>query len=152
MDSYTHRSLLYRNRIRILLLDPASSFNALLCCSLIEVDLDSEPCYEALSYAWGSAEGTCPLSCEGRALLITPNCESALRHLRLKRRKRRLWVDAICIDQKSTSERESQVEIMDEVFGKASQVLIWLGKSDKNTALTFGYLRTLHALYWEPFS
>ena len=43
---------------------------------------------------------------------ITPNCESALRRLRLDADVRRLWVDSICIDQNSLDERSQQVALM----------------------------------------
>lgn len=39
-----------------------------------------------------------------------------------------LWVDAICIDQKNLREKESQVSMMDSVFGGAEKVVVWLGK------------------------
>jgi Heterokaryon incompatibility protein (HET) len=153
MQPYAHQTLSAQSSIRILTLEPASDFNAPLRCRLTDVNLNREEIsYEALSYVWGSATGTNSLSCEGQELLITPNCESALRHLRFKSRDRNLWVDAVCIDQKSTSEREQQVKMMGDVFGKATQVLIWLGDSNSKTALAFAYLRTLYAWYWLPFS
>jgi hypothetical protein len=152
MQHYAYQPLSAQS-IRVLTLKPASDFNAPLRCRLTNVNLNREEIsYEALSYVWASKTGTNPLSCEGRELLITPNCESALRHLRFKCRDRNLWVDAICIDQKSISEREHQVKMMGDVFGKATQVLIWLGDSNSETALAFAYLRTLYAWYWLPFS
>ena len=88
--------------------------------------------YEALSYVWGSSVGTVPIVCNKKALLVTPSCESALRHLRLKDRTRVLWVDSICIDQDNTAEsireRNILVASMGEIYAKASSTLCWLGE------------------------
>lgn len=44
-----------------------------------------------------------------------------------------IWIDAISIDQSSTSERASQVSIMDRIYRQAKKVLIWLGDEDSLT-------------------
>jgi hypothetical protein len=38
-----------------------------------------------------------------------------------------LWIDALCIDQSDGEERAHQVGIMSEIFGRADQVISWLG-------------------------
>uniref|UniRef100_A0A0B7KR48 Heterokaryon incompatibility domain-containing protein n=1 Tax=Bionectria ochroleuca TaxID=29856 RepID=A0A0B7KR48_BIOOC len=68
-----------------------------------------------------------PILCKGRRLLVTPNCESALRHLHHKLTPRLLWIDAICINQKSTDEKNYQVQLMGEIYARAERVIIWLG-------------------------
>lgn len=40
-----------------------------------------------------------------------------------------LWVDAICIDQESISERNHQAQRMKEVYSQARMVITWLGPS-----------------------
>ena len=40
-----------------------------------------------------------------------------------------LWIDALCIDQSDARERTHQVKIMSEIFGRADQVISWLGPS-----------------------
>jgi hypothetical protein len=64
---------------------------------------------------------------EGRGLKITPNLEEALRHLRLPDKTRSLWADSICINQEDAEERGHQVAMMDQIYSKARQVLIYLG-------------------------
>jgi Heterokaryon incompatibility protein (HET) len=59
---------------------------------------------------------------------VTTNLESALRHLRLKNDARRLWIDAICINQSDILERNHQVKNMKSIYSAASKVLAWLGK------------------------
>lgn len=93
------------------------------------VHIEAAPSYEALSYTWG----TPPPQRESTATQfdyysITPNLYRALRRLRRTSQVRTLWVDAVCINQADTAERASQVSIMGEIYGQASNVLIWLGE------------------------
>lgn len=83
--------------------------------------------YEALSYVWGSPAGSRPITVDGQSLPITNNCEEALRHLRLPAKARRLWVDAICINQKKVLEKNDQVKLMGDIYRAAKQTIVWLG-------------------------
>ncbi|KAF2204554.1 hypothetical protein GQ43DRAFT_146464 [Delitschia confertaspora ATCC 74209] len=38
-----------------------------------------------------------------------------------------LWIDAICIDQENEDEKTVQVSFMDEIYSKATNVIVWLG-------------------------
>ena len=135
-ESYHHLRLKSPRSIRVLTLLPSSDFKAPLKVSLNEISLDAVlspiPPYEALSYVWGSSTSDRPLTCDGKLLLVTPNCESALRHLREAGHPRDLWIDAICIDQdggtESMRERNAQVALMGEVYNKATHTLCWLGE------------------------
>lgn len=141
--AFRHQRLSSRRCIRLLNLLPETEFCADLETTLYEVNLDTisdtreDTHYEALSYVWGSTVGTLPITCDSMTLLITPNCESALRHLRLKNRPRALWVDAICIDQErgeaSVLERNAQVAMMGEIYSKATHTLCWLGPGNAFT-------------------
>ncbi|KAM6513796.1 hypothetical protein FALCPG4_015009 [Fusarium falciforme] len=42
-----------------------------------------------------------------------------------------LWIDALCINQNDERERSQQVSMMDEIYSRASRVLIWLGSLGK---------------------
>lgn len=132
-----HHDHLHTDRsIRTLELVPSESHGAVLEVLLQEISLDSvladNSTYEALSYVWGSPTGTRPIICNGEVLKVTPNCEAALRRLRLPDRSRVLWVDAICIDQSSSEngqrERSTQVPMMGEIYNKASRTICWLGE------------------------
>jgi hypothetical protein len=50
--------------------------------------------------------------------------------LRLPDGPRRLWVDAICINQGDTPEREAQVSIMHRIFSTATDVIAWIGEDN----------------------
>lgn len=112
--------------IRLLILRPGS-FDDSIHCQLEKVSLSAGHAYEALSYVWGNASDTSPMSLEGVPYHITKNLECALRYLRHKGSPRVLWVDAVCIDQRNTQERNAQVIRMKYVYEQATQVVIWLG-------------------------
>lgn len=140
-EAYRHRRLTTPRSIRVLTLNPSPIFTTPLEARLTEISLDSISSltlpYEALSYVWGSPTGDRPLRCDNKLLLVTSNCESALRHLREAERARTLWVDAICIDQgdgdESVRERNGQVALMGEVYHRAARTLCWLGEGTKFT-------------------
>jgi Heterokaryon incompatibility protein (HET) len=66
------------------------------------------PDFKALSYAWGDPHETTKIMVSNRAFASTINLELALQHLRFEDRPRRLWVDAICINQDDKEERTAQ--------------------------------------------
>lgn len=129
--TFQYHPLAGPRNIRILLLEPARKFDAPIQCSFQELNLAeisaNDGQYEALSYQWGAPTGTRPIRCEGATILVTPNCEQALLHLRWKRKVRRLWIDAICINQASVQEKNVQVPMMGDVYSCASQTVMWLG-------------------------
>ena len=45
-----------------------------------------------------------------------------------------LWVDAVCINQADTNERNAQVAIMKYIYSNATQVVIWLGEENRRTS------------------
>jgi hypothetical protein len=59
--------------------------------------------------------------------MITPSLEDALRHLRLLGRDRRLWIDAICINQQDLTERREQVGYMRQIYSNCTSDILWLG-------------------------
>ncbi|KAM0354803.1 hypothetical protein ACHAPU_000627 [Fusarium lateritium] len=143
---YKHQPLSHRS-IRVLRLQPAPRFESQLRCRLVPVCLDEKPQYWALSYTWGTDPPSLPIFCvDGQSialLRITPNCASALRHLRDDREDRTLWVDGICIDQTSMEERSSQVALMGEIYTDAARVVVWLGESDGSSNQAISLLQQI---------
>jgi hypothetical protein len=114
-------------------------------CDLRVIDLDSEnhPPFAALSYVWGveAAEGHF-VTCGGFTLRVTPNCQSALRHLRDKLGKFTIWIDAICINQQDECEKMNQISLMGDVYSKAETMYVWLGEGNDATNRAMAYLAT----------
>lgn len=118
--------------IRILELHPGPS-DAPLICNLEDQLIDEQP-YEALSYVWGNSTHVAFVTCiedgnEGR-LGIGKALEIALIAFRLADKKRRIWIDALCINQNDVVERQSQVRLMGTIYSKAEHVLCWIGPFD----------------------
>lgn len=115
-------------------------------CNLVTTPLEFAPPYEALSYTWGDPNKTTSLSIGKYTLKIRSNLDIALRHLRKPNHPtskatesdfRRLWIDALCINQDEIQERNQQVLLMYKIYQKAEQVPIWLGEEsdDSNLAM-----------------
>ncbi|KAI4157735.1 MAG: hypothetical protein LQ342_008053 [Letrouitia transgressa] len=90
-------------------------------------NVESPPPFEALSYTWGSNFVDTPLYSVNGNLPIRANLDAALRSLRLPSQARRLWVDAICINQEDIQERTRQVQYMRLIYKRATRVIVWLG-------------------------
>ena len=87
------------------------------------------PGYEAISYTWGGQQPLVPILIGGRALLVTENCDQAIRRMLRRRPHKRLWIDGACIDQASAPERSQQVRLMGDIYERARRVNVWLGPS-----------------------
>jgi hypothetical protein len=59
-------------------------------------------------------------------IYIKPTIHKALLALRFKHRVRRVWIDAVCINQLDSGEKSIQVRNMSTVYRLALRVLIWL--------------------------
>jgi len=117
--------------IRLLRLFPAASFDENIKCELFNTTLDAKNRvgFEALSYTWGDPKPTSPITLHGKPHYIAKNLEVVLRHLRYPERERTLWVDALCINQSNTSEKNHQVLQMKDVYGGGAQrIVVWLGQ------------------------
>jgi hypothetical protein len=73
------------NEIRLVTLAPSSNFNASIYCELRNASLNEALEYEALSYVWGDSSDALKkkIYLQQQTFWMTPNLESALRHLRL---------------------------------------------------------------------
>jgi hypothetical protein len=113
--------------IRLISLHPGN-WDDDICCTTKVVSLDSRPHYEALSYAWGDLEDTTRIFIDDHPFQATRNLESALRYLRKSAEPRKLWVDALSIDQRNQSEKSWQVNIMGQIYSSCTQAILWVGK------------------------
>lgn len=122
--------------IRILRVKAGSRRTA-IHCTLEHVSLQDDCLldYEALSYCWGNAAARAQVLLDGRVVDVPESSEEALRNLRLPKKDRTLWIDAICINQSDDEERGSQVALMGEIYRSATRTAIWLGEADDTTEL-----------------
>lgn len=120
--------------IRILELQPGASAKSSLSCRVVVQDIQGKS-YEALSYVWGDPTPTAFVNCtddtdvDNHGVVgVGVNLDKVLRAFwPAGDQPRRIWIDAICINQGDLDERQSQVRMMGHVFGNAERVLCWLG-------------------------
>ncbi|PMD41283.1 HET-domain-containing protein, partial [Hyaloscypha variabilis F] len=109
--------------------------------------------YEALSWCWGKAAANQVLRIHNGygvfGLRISSNLKNALRALRGTTGVRRLWIDAVCINQQDVRERNQQVARMDKIYGHASNVCIWLGEGDEDSKLALDFIKENLSNAWE---
>jgi Heterokaryon incompatibility protein (HET) len=132
----THaESLLYQDvlllpgpaSIRIIILE-RGNFEDDISCRLQAATLELGTEYEALSYVWGDPKETFEIQLNNYKFQARTNLVAALHYLRQKDSDRRLWVDALCINQNDKEEQAEQVNLMTQIYEKAQRVVVWLGE------------------------
>ena len=120
-----------------------------MICKFEETSLDSNPwpAYEALSYVWGDSPITSTIRIQHGNIAypfkVSKTLDSALRRLRNRNGERRLWVDALCINQKNPDERSAQVKRMRHIYHRASNVCVWLGEQSEDSDCVFHFIEGL---------
>jgi hypothetical protein len=100
-----------------------------LVLSLEVVQLDNGPMmdYDAISYRWDiQANIELNNSTELHTYYLTEGHRQIIQDLRYTDHARRIWIDAICIDQGNIIERSQQIQLMRLIYTKACHVCIWL--------------------------
>jgi hypothetical protein len=111
--------------------------DGVLHCTLIETEPENTD-FESLSNSRGPYEADPPLTkCNGIDFGVRSNLYHAL--LELQKSPSHIlpvWIDAICINQNDTAEKEmQQLPLMRQIYKQAKLVLVWLGKDDKHSDL-----------------
>jgi hypothetical protein len=157
------------DELRLVKLQPRCS-SSHIEIEITHAPYSAPPAYEALSYVWGSSERThhvivktfsdflyefvartSPVErqqellqrVQPRHLPISRNLLVALEHLRLRKKPRLLWIDAICINQDDIPERSEQVNKMGSIYSKARRVVLWLGEEADDSTLALATLKAL---------
>lgn len=141
-----------RRHIRLLYLSPSDETD-IIRCRLQIVSLDDGPEFEALSYAWGDDNNPRAIELDGQPVQVTQNLYGALKHLRLDENERTLWIDALCIDQSNDKEKNHQVALMRQIYGKASLVVVWLREGWDGSDQAMQFIQKLgddHTLHLDP--
>lgn len=129
-------------QIRILLVRPGKEDQRIVCEHEI-VSLEKPGEFEAVSYCWGQRDNSREITLNGTPFRISSSLESTLRYLRQAIDSRRLWIDAISIDQKQNEEKLHQVAQMRSIYESASQVLVWLGPPSDNSDAGFDLMEKI---------
>lgn len=138
--------------VRLLRPEPACLPGAYgtLRIELLEVHVDTEAPYDALSYAWGdpgsigARDRRIVVRTEGgsRELLVYRPLELALLHLAADSSvKLPLFIDQISINQDDKLEKSHQVRLMRDIYARCSRTVVWLGPATRASRLYFDYAR-----------
>jgi Heterokaryon incompatibility protein (HET) len=110
-----------------------------VCCEIKHDNLSSPEPYHAVSYAWGVSQTTFRIKLNGESILIRENMFMFLKSMAEMNPKgyRRLWIDALCIDQSNIEEKNQQVPQMGRIYSSAESVIIWLGPASDKSHIAF---------------
>jgi hypothetical protein len=116
-----------------------------LVAQLAHSVMHDDVAYHALSYTWGSNDDQAiyPILLNGQRFMIRKNLDRCLRELRHESSKINVWIDAVCIDQNSVSERNRQIPRMLEIYEAADVVITWLGEPDECSDIAIELLEEL---------
>ncbi|SMR59772.1 unnamed protein product [Zymoseptoria tritici ST99CH_3D1] len=96
---------------------------------------DARRKYTAISYTWGAEASTKQIIINGVRRIVRWNCWYALRQMRCADTKVPYWIDSICIDQTSDSEKANQVRLMGFIYSQADSVAVSLGETGEDQDL-----------------
>ncbi|KAK4169920.1 HET-domain-containing protein [Cladorrhinum sp. PSN259] len=133
MGRYAYFTLPEKGWLRILVIQPSPNRNDIVRASLLHCPIDAleKEGYETLSYCWGTDKKSIPIEVDGAEFLVRPPLHTALLRLRHATQPRRMWIDAICINQGDITERSNQVAQMRDVYSRATRVVVWLGDGER---------------------
>ncbi|CAN9475080.1 unnamed protein product [Alternaria alternata] len=133
---YKHQEL-RQNQIRLL---TTKWINGSIEIEIDQYTLTEDLDYDAISYVWGSAPASVTVKCNHRPLVVTSTALEMLEYLhryQTNTTARKIWIDAICINQEDKEEKAAQVPLMREIYSKARAVVLWMGRSTPETDVFF---------------
>lgn len=84
-----------------------------------------------LSYVWGSGANRLSIKASNATFRITNNLHHFFEQVRHPVERVELrgpyWVDAVCINQRDSHEKNSQMTMMDDMYRHAREGVLWLG-------------------------
>ena len=127
------------DQIRVLKLLPGRHD---IFCTIEEADIDFVSAdYEALSYCWGDKnQSKHTIWINVHPFEVLSNLYAALAQLRDYKSSRKLWANAICINQvgkEGTAEKSVQIPLMDRIYHQAARVVVWLGAAENSSDEVF---------------
>lgn len=100
--------------------------------SLEDFAVASAPPYDAISYTWGPPFPERTIWIAGQRLVVRESCNRVLAQISQLGASKYAWIDAVCINQCDTPERNSQVAMMDSIYRNAQKVLACLDSADED--------------------
>jgi hypothetical protein len=99
-----------------------------LALSINSFTLDEAPPFTAVSYTWGDPAPLAEILLNGKRTTITISLDRALKRIITWKSNLYLWADGLCINQLDVSERNTQVRLMGDIYGRAEYTAAYLGE------------------------
>ncbi|KAK4447076.1 heterokaryon incompatibility protein-domain-containing protein [Podospora aff. communis PSN243] len=120
---------------------------------------DHVPAFTAISYAWANPSPASTDACHIQIRSDNDDTKTAslplsdtLTHLFTSLLRTHqpitLWIDALCINQTNNLEKGIQVDQMNQVYSRASQVLVWLGPPTPSSPAAFRFMHSKRGIPW----
>ncbi|KAL6917405.1 hypothetical protein FSST1_008900 [Fusarium sambucinum] len=128
-----YHAQLSENQIRLLRLNTDTSSSD---AGFLEiVSLDDTPQFYAISHCWGTKAHDTVVRIDGHPLNLMSDLASGLNVLQdlaitgsnFDPPLRYIWIDSICVNQQSISDRSTQVAFMRQIYSTSVTTLVWLG-------------------------
>ena len=151
-NRYQYLPLESKETLRVLIVHPAQEQTDPIKCQIVHVDRsrvwvkhDESLAFEAISYTWGLPDFSRTILCDNdkSTITITPNVDGLLRAIRHPTKSRRVWIDAICLNQGDSGEKAIQVALMADIYRQARKVRIWLGDADDTIPPVWSFIKVI---------
>ncbi|KAF3352407.1 hypothetical protein VDGD_02275 [Verticillium dahliae] len=138
--------------VRLLRVDTTTS-PPTIDVSIVETSLPDPVPYDALSYHWGVGADEKPdrpinvsTPTGSRRLFIYEPLETAILELAAAGfTQRAIFIDQICIDQRSPADKAGQVPLMGDIYTRSARVVVRLGPSTPASDDYFRFVRQINA-------
>jgi hypothetical protein len=110
---------------------------------LEHADMISSLKHECLSYAWGTGVRDRSKMLNHSAFLVSSSLHNALHHLRYASQERKIWIDAICINQADIAERNGHVATMRNIYQNATRVIVWIEPGTESSQQAMEFLKLM---------
>jgi hypothetical protein len=143
LDHFQHEPInTDKQQIRLLHVHSQLSQSGRIQGDIKTFDLNSCPPYRALSYVWGSPPPTELILIHEKLFEIRENLHHFLEVFRVNlKRASYIWIDQLCMKQSDDKERNHQVGIMNQIYARAIEVLVWLGPESNGSDIAIRHIR-----------
>lgn len=115
-----------------------------------DADSPDWPRYTAVSYTWGSGSAKHKILVNNEPFLVRSTLFQLLKAL-VERGDtgKMIWIDQLCIDQSAIGEKSKQVSLMGDIYGKATEVYVWLGLEEKGSGVALELIQRFERHFME---
>ncbi|KAN0115303.1 Heterokaryon incompatibility protein (HET) domain containing protein [Hyaloscypha variabilis] len=115
--------------------------------SMEAFNIEEAPPFIAMSYCWAGQLPDRSVKVENgmRFLRVTSNVEALINLMLSWKPWHPFWIDAVCINQENTPEKNMQVSLMSSIYSQAAHCVVWLGHGNESIEIAVEALPELVA-------